>query len=33
MNCLTIDRKKCQEYTKKFNWYECSKVFYDNIVA
>ena len=33
MNCLSIDRKKCQEYTKKFNWYECSKVFYDNIVA
>jgi len=33
MNCLNIDRKKCQEYTKKFNWHECSKVFYDNIVA
>ena len=33
MNCLNIDRKKCQEYTKKFNWYECSKVFYDNIIS
>ena len=21
LNCLTIDRKKCQAYTKKFNWY------------
>ena len=33
INCINLDRTKCQEYTKKFNWKECSRVFYDNIVA
>ena len=32
-NCINLDRTKCQEYTKKFNWKECSRVFYDNIIA
>ena len=33
INCINLDRTKSQEYTKKFNWKECSRVFYDNIVA
>ena len=33
INCINLDRTKCQEYTKKFNWKECSRVFYDNVVA